>query len=596
MQKTTALNEKGTVKCDNCKKIESLARYSQCPVRQSQCWSCGKLGHWAVSHCSVWFKKVQKCEEEEATLSWSDKKYLRWLTCQVVISVEGQERTLCLQVDTEHFKGAKVKMTTTKLYGLGRSPLVVGILLATVRVNGRQLRALPAIKGYQQKVVLKAAATPVRHKMGKLPLSVREVSTELQHLAEQGVIECIDAPERIKRVPFGLALEGAAFQKLLNKLLESIPDWQHYLDNIVCTRQTQQEHDERLMLVMKRLWDAQINFCGYRVSRDGIYPHRFHMWSAVDAPPPTNIRDLKRFLVWLFFSFFNLYLVMPVLSAQWGNYRRRTHHLRGHQKWVRFMALKRKISTCLSLMAYNFQLLTIVTTDSSDKEISVVLSQKEDSRKERAIFVLEPPTTTPSEQKYSVTEDALAVVCAVERLKLLLGVDALLRLPVTEDIEEEEEEYETVALLDDKDAITDQEIQESVSTDEEILTLKEYLRQGFPESAKQCPQVIPTYFQFRHEGKAPRTDTSPPGYRATPYCTTSVSPAKMLHGQAMCLELPVFTPCSTDERKLKQRVKRQQERNRRLYNGRYSVRAPTFRARDYVHVRRKGHIPKTPPR
>ncbi|KAK8398258.1 hypothetical protein O3P69_003871 [Scylla paramamosain] len=83
VQKTTALQGKGTVKGDNCGKREHLARNSQCPARQSQCWRCGKLGHWAASCRSSGFKKVQKCEEEGAILSYSDKKHLGRLTCQV---------------------------------------------------------------------------------------------------------------------------------------------------------------------------------------------------------------------------------------------------------------------------------------------------------------------------------------------------------------------------------------------------------------------------------------------------------------------------------------------------------------------------------
>ncbi|KAK8400587.1 hypothetical protein O3P69_003331 [Scylla paramamosain] len=101
VQKTTALQGKGTMKCNNCGKTGHLARNSQCPACQLQCWFCGKLGHRAESCRSSEFKKVQKCEEEEAILSYSDKKHLGRLMCQAVISVEGQERTLHLQVDTK---------------------------------------------------------------------------------------------------------------------------------------------------------------------------------------------------------------------------------------------------------------------------------------------------------------------------------------------------------------------------------------------------------------------------------------------------------------------------------------------------------------
>ncbi|MPC83084.1 hypothetical protein E2C01_077775 [Portunus trituberculatus] len=86
VHKTTALQGKGTVKCDNCEKRKHLARNSQCSAHQSHCWCCVKVGHWAASCHSSGFKKVQKCEEE-AILSCSYKKHQGQLRCQVMISV-----------------------------------------------------------------------------------------------------------------------------------------------------------------------------------------------------------------------------------------------------------------------------------------------------------------------------------------------------------------------------------------------------------------------------------------------------------------------------------------------------------------------------
>ncbi|KAK8384637.1 hypothetical protein O3P69_014300 [Scylla paramamosain] len=297
-----------------------------------------------------------------------------------------------------------------------------------------QLRVLPAIKGYQHKIVLEADATPVRHKLRRLLLSVRkEVSTELQNLVEQAIIERIDASELA-------AIRHPRLSTLLGR-------HRVYRTDVTGARRTLEVDNEEI------------------VGRT-------------------------------------------------------------------------------ALMAYKPQLLTIVTTDASDKGIGAVLSQKDDSGKERAVLFWSRQLT-PSEQKYYVSErETLVAVCAVERWKLYLwgrflklrtDHSALTKIlssryseragtrvarwqahlipysyeveyvpgsreEETENAEERKEEYKIVALLDDgDDAITNQEIQEAASTDEEILTLKECLRQGFPELAKQCPQVIRPYFQFRHE-------------------------------------------------------------------------------------------------
>ncbi|XP_063854223.1 uncharacterized protein K02A2.6-like [Scylla paramamosain] len=84
--------------------------------------------------------------------------------------------------------GLTIHQATGKVFAVEHGPVTT------------QLCVLPAIKGYQHKIVFKADAIPVRHKLRRPPVSVREVSTELQNLVEQGVIEHIDASEWVSPV------------------------------------------------------------------------------------------------------------------------------------------------------------------------------------------------------------------------------------------------------------------------------------------------------------------------------------------------------------------------------------------------------------
>ncbi|KAK8396053.1 hypothetical protein O3P69_005265 [Scylla paramamosain] len=151
----------------------------------------------------------------------------------------GVSISLFLSLAKEHFRGARVKASTTKLYEVRRrTPLVV---------VGTQ----PATGVIERIDVSSEWVSPVmisRKKCGKIRLCV-----DLRGPNSQLVSEVF-----FKRVPFGLASAGAAFQKLLDRLLAGIPGCQNYLDDIVCTGRTQQEHDERLKLVMKILRDAQL--------------------------------------------------------------------------------------------------------------------------------------------------------------------------------------------------------------------------------------------------------------------------------------------------------------------------------------------------
>ena len=67
-----------------------------------------------------------------------------------------------------------------------------------------------------------------------------------------------DGLMRFRRVPFGLVSAGSACQKLLDDLLTGVDGCGHYLDDIVLTGKTQQQHDERLRIVLDLLKKANV--------------------------------------------------------------------------------------------------------------------------------------------------------------------------------------------------------------------------------------------------------------------------------------------------------------------------------------------------
>ena len=81
-------------------------------------------------------------------------------------------------------------------------------------------------------------------------------------------------------------------------------------------------------------------------------------------------------------------------------------------------------------------------------------------------------------------------------------------------------------------------------------------------------------------------------YRATPHCTTGISPSELLHGRKMRLDLPALDDrfCSID---VARRVRKQQHRNRRHYNSRHRARPTRIAVGDTVCIRRPGHAGKT---
>ena len=112
------------------------------------------------------------------------------------------------------------------------------------------------------------------------------------------------------RVPSGLVSAGAAFQRLLETLLDGIPGCCHYMDDIAVVGTTQKEHDDRLRLVMARLEEVNltvnreksvfckpaVDFCGLTLSASGIKLLQTQIKAVAEAPPRENVKELRSFL------------------------------------------------------------------------------------------------------------------------------------------------------------------------------------------------------------------------------------------------------------------------------------------------------------
>ncbi|KAF0307730.1 uncharacterized protein FJT64_020994 [Amphibalanus amphitrite] len=112
----------------------------------------------------------------------------------------------------------------------------------------------------------------------------------------------------------------------------------------------------------------------------------------------------------------------------------------------------------------------------------------------------------------------------------------------------------------------------------------ERFNRSFKSWVQAAAQQSQVPFQAYLQGRLAR-------YRATPHCTTGVSPSELLHGRKMRLDLPVFDDyCVTSD--VARRVVKQQRRNRRHYDSRHRARPTEIAVGDTVCVRQPGHVQK----
>ncbi|XP_037565227.2 uncharacterized protein K02A2.6-like [Dermacentor silvarum] len=115
---------------------------------------------------------------------------------------------------------------------------------------------------------------------------------------------------RYLRLPFGIASAPEIFQRTMTQVFEGLPGVHVYIDDILVWGANKQEHDQRLIAVMKaaekagltfnakkcRFGVTEIQFLGDIIGRDGISPDPKLIKSLLETPEPQNKCDVQRML------------------------------------------------------------------------------------------------------------------------------------------------------------------------------------------------------------------------------------------------------------------------------------------------------------
>ena len=113
-----------------------------------------------------------------------------------------------------------------------------------------------------------------------------------------------------KRLPFGIASAAALFQKVMDTILQGIPGAMCYIDDILVTGTTKEEHLHNLEQVLCRLQEYGIRmkrnkcsflqdlveYLGHRVDAEGIRATTEKLAVTEKAPMPQNVQQLRSFL------------------------------------------------------------------------------------------------------------------------------------------------------------------------------------------------------------------------------------------------------------------------------------------------------------
>ena len=113
-----------------------------------------------------------------------------------------------------------------------------------------------------------------------------------------------------QRLPFGVSSAPGIFQRTMETILAGVPRVLFYLDDILVTGASQEEHMSNLKEVLSRLQEAGLRLCkdecafmvssvkylGHIIDANGLHPAPDNLKAVRNAPAPQNVTQLKAYL------------------------------------------------------------------------------------------------------------------------------------------------------------------------------------------------------------------------------------------------------------------------------------------------------------
>ena len=231
------------------------------------------------------------------------------------------------------------------------------------------------------------------------------------------------------RLPFGVASAPAIFQRIMETVLQGIPNVCVYLDDVLVTGPTDEEHLRTLDQVLSRLEEAgarlkrekcafmlpSVEYLGHRITAAGLQPTDEKVRALRKAPVPGNVSQLKSFLGLL--NYYHKFL--PNLSHNLAPLHRL---LQKHTSWEwgppqqeAFDAAKDALTSDQVLVHYDPDKELILACDASPYGVGAVLSHRMEDGSDKPI-AFASRSLAPAEKRYSqLDKEGLAIIFGVKR-------------------------------------------------------------------------------------------------------------------------------------------------------------------------------------
>jgi hypothetical protein len=263
----------------------------------------------------------------------------------------------------------------------------------------------------------------------KLDLSHAYQQVKLEEASQQYVtVNTHKGLFRYKRLPFGIASAPAIFQRLMENLLQGIAGVCVYIDDIIVTGKTDEEHLRNLNEVLNRLEKAgmrlkeekckymvpEIEYLSHKINREGLQPSDSKVAAIVKAPPPKNVSELKSFLGMV--NYYGKFLpnLSTTLASLYRLLRKETPWQWGDEEQQAFDKVKTFLQSSSLLVHFDGDKPIMLACDASPYGVGAVLSHRMEDGTDRPI-AFASRTLAPVEKRYShLDKEALAIIFGVK--------------------------------------------------------------------------------------------------------------------------------------------------------------------------------------
>ena len=241
---------------------------------------------------------------------------------------------------------------------------------------------------------------------------------------------------RCNRLSFGISSAVAIFQREMENLFRGLPGVAVYLDDILVTGQTAEQHDSNLRLVLQKLSESglrlkkekcyfrlpEVKYLGFRVSAKGLQVLDDRVRAITDMDAPTNVTELQSFLGLV--TYYNQFLphLSTVLEPLHKLLRKGQIWVWGEPQEAAVNKVKEMLRSTPVLVHYDPSLPLLLTVDSSSFGLGCVLAHvmKDGTHKPIAF---KSRKLSSAERNYSqLDKEALAVLYGVKKFhKYLFG-------------------------------------------------------------------------------------------------------------------------------------------------------------------------------